>query len=54
MENGITNLFDNPTTLRDPERFVGRRSELKRIFDLLKSKQSVALIGPGVSEKRLS
>lgn len=46
MENGITNLFDNPTTLRDPERFVGRRSELERIFDLLKSKQSVALIGP--------
>lgn len=42
----MENLFDSPTTLRDPNHLVGRRGELKRIFSLMKTKQSVSLIGP--------
>lgn len=41
----LKNLFDNPTTLRDPAHFVGRRSQLERIFSLIKDKQSISLVG---------
>lgn len=40
------NLFDNPTTLRDPAHFVGRRVQLERIFSLIKTRQSISLVGP--------
>jgi hypothetical protein len=39
------NLFDNPTTLRDPELFVGRASELERILGMIRNRQSVSLVG---------
>jgi AAA+ ATPase superfamily predicted ATPase len=39
------NLFDNPTTLRDPDLFVGRESELERIFGMIRNRQSVSLVG---------
>ena len=42
----MENFFDNPTTLRDPEHFVGREEQLKRIFGLLKARQSISLVGP--------
>ncbi len=42
----MENLFDNPTTLRDPEYFVGRREQLGRIFGLIKGRQSLSLVGP--------
>ena len=41
----LKNLFDNPTTLRDPAHFVGRRSQLERIFSLIKDKQNISLVG---------
>jgi hypothetical protein len=31
----MENLFDNPTTLREPKHFVGRRDELERTFGLI-------------------
>lgn len=42
----MENLFDNPTTLRDPEHFIGRREQLERIFGLIKARQNVSLVGP--------
>lgn len=45
MKN-LENFFDNPTTLRDPEHFIGREAQLERIFSLLRTKQSVSLVGP--------
>lgn len=41
----LNNLFDNPTTLRDPAHFVGRRGQLERIFSLIKAKQNISLVG---------
>ncbi len=41
----MENLFDNPTTLRDPAHFVGRQQTLKRIFSLVQNRQNVALVG---------
>src|SRR6266852_3145505 len=45
MEN-LVNLFDNPTTLRNPEHLIGRRLILGRIFGMLTNKQSLELVGP--------
>jgi AAA+ ATPase superfamily predicted ATPase len=42
----LENLFDYPTTLRDPELFMGREEVLARIFALLKARQNVSLVGP--------
>ncbi len=42
----MENLFDNPTTLRNPADFVGREDLLKRIFGLIESRQNLALVGP--------
>lgn len=42
----MENPFDNPTTIRDPERFIGREKELGRIFGLIKNKQNISLVGP--------
>lgn len=42
----MENPFDNPTTLRDPERFIGRKEQLARIFGLIKNRQNVSLVGP--------
>src|SRR5258708_154813 len=42
----MENPFDNPTTLRDPRHFVGRRYELERVFGLIKSRQNASLVGP--------
>ena len=41
----MENLFDNPTTLRNPTHFIGRRDKLERIFALIKRKQNIALVG---------
>lgn len=42
----MKNLFDNPTTLRDPRYFVGRKEQVERILGLIKARQSVSLVGP--------
>jgi AAA+ ATPase superfamily predicted ATPase len=39
------NPFDNPTTIREPKNFVGREDHLQRIFDFIKNKQNVSLVG---------
>lgn len=42
----MENPFDNPTTIRDPERFIGREEQLERTFGLIKNRQNVSLVGP--------
>jgi hypothetical protein len=42
----MENPFDNPTTIRTPENFVGREEQLKRIFGLIKNRQNISLVGP--------
>ncbi|HEU5375713.1 MAG TPA: ATP-binding protein [Ktedonobacteraceae bacterium] len=42
----MENPFDHPTTIRNPEYFVGREDELKRIIGLMKRRQNVSLVGP--------
>lgn len=42
----MRNPFDHPTTIRNPEYFVGREDELKRIINLIKDRQNVSLVGP--------
>lgn len=42
----MENPFDNPTTIRDPESFVGREYCLERILGQIKNKQNASLVGP--------
>lgn len=41
----MENPFDHPTTIRNPEYFVGREDELERITGLLKRRQNISLVG---------
>lgn len=42
----MENPFDNPTTIRDRENFIGREECLERILGLIKHRQNVSLVGP--------
>lgn len=42
----MENPFDNPTTIRSPESFVGRNQLLERILGLIKNRQNASLVGP--------
>lgn len=42
----MENFFENPTTLRNTQHFVGRHKLLERIFDLIKGKHNISLYGP--------
>jgi hypothetical protein len=42
----MENFFENPTTLRNPQHFVGRHKLLERIFELIKGKHNISLYGP--------
>ncbi len=42
----LKNYFANPTTLRKPEHFFGRRDLLVHIFELVEARQNFALVGP--------
>lgn len=42
----MDNPFDNPTTIRNPARFIGREAELERIFGRIKDGQNTKLFGP--------
>jgi|GEM_PF-891625 len=42
----MENPFDNPTTIRKPESFIGRDDILSRAFGMLKDRQNISLVGP--------
>lgn len=42
----MENPFDNPTTIRKPESFIGRDDILSRAFGMLKNRQNISLVGP--------
>jgi AAA+ ATPase superfamily predicted ATPase len=44
-DESLPNPFSYSGTIRDPEKFYGRESELARIFDRLRSMQSVSVVG---------
>lgn len=41
----MANPFDNPTTIHDIQKFVGREEHLARINNCIRNKQSISLVG---------